>query len=194
MYQYSVLNKLIDHITNLFFSLKNQHPPYIVCLQLLHTSIHNMSTWLTYLMQERQLVQKIRMTTLQIHWLHRRVLSLYNCSLHCLTYLSLPKLGNFVNFRKFRQTFAHAWNLRSTPSLIWKCWLFLEIVSLMGILSQKREWLWEPKDCEICLVTAMNKIDWQLHFCVYCWFTDIYKLYLAFKTCKENNWNINKQA
>ena len=43
---------------------------------------------LTYLMQERQLVQKIRMTTLQIHWLHRRVLSLYNCSLHSHTYPS----------------------------------------------------------------------------------------------------------
>ena len=28
--------------------------------------------------------------------------------LFTLTYLSLPKLGNFVNFRKFRQTFAHA--------------------------------------------------------------------------------------
>ena len=69
--------------------------------------------------------------------------------------------------------------------------------TLVGILSGKGEWLWEPN----VPVTAMNKIDCQLHFCVFCcflkncqsqWDEHFNKngFHPAFKKSKENQWNV----
>ena len=131
-------------------------------------------------MQERQLVQKIRMTTLQIHLLHRRVLSLYNYSLHCLTYLSLPKLGNFVNFGNFRHTCMKS---EIHPFTIMEILTILKKMSLSWVPCRRRvNDFGNQRSCGICLYGDLVKINCQLHFCVYCCFIGNCK-----SQCDENN-------
>ena len=106
--------------------------------------------------------------------------------LFTLTYLSLSKIRQFCQFLKLQTYLCTCMKFLDPPLHYNGNSDYSKKMSLSWVSCRRRvNDFGNQKGCGICLVTAMNKIDCQLHFCLYCCFIGNCK-----SQCDKNFYNI----